>query len=117
MNTAMGITGLILGLQPMPEIKLQEYTPQYSVPVKLLLTICAGSALIILYLLLMSWIIVIASLALCNHLSDDTKMLQLALVIQSYTILAFAFAAFTTANHFGTTPECNQKAFAVIFQC
>jgi len=63
----------------------------------------------------MSWIIVIASLAACNCLSDDTQRLQLVLVIQSYIILAFAFAVLATAHRFGTTPECNQNTCAVIF--
>jgi len=84
--------------------------------VKSLLIICAGSALVILYLLSMSWVVVIASLASCNRLSDDTKILQLVLVIQSCIILAFAFAVLATAHHFGTTPECNQNTRVVIFR-
>ena len=57
----------------------------------------------------------IASLASCNRLSDDTKVLQGASVIQSYIILAFAFAVLTTADRFGTNPECNKNTVAVIF--
>jgi hypothetical protein len=64
----------------------------------------------------MSWIVVIASLASCNRLSDDTKILQLVLVIQSCIILAFAFAVLATAHRFGTTPECNQNTRVVIFR-
>jgi len=64
----------------------------------------------------MSWIVVIASLASCNRLSDDTNVLQLASVIQSYVILAFAFTVLSTAHHFGISPECNQNTFAVIFR-
>ena len=69
-----------------------------------------------LYLLSMSWIVVIASLATCNHLSDDTKALHLASVIQSYIIQAFAFAVLATAHRFGTNPECNDNVFVVIFR-
>lgn len=64
----------------------------------------------------MSWVVVIASLASCNRLSDDTKILQLVLVIQSCIILAFAFAVLATGHRFGTTPECNQNTRVVIFR-
>lgn len=64
----------------------------------------------------MSWIVVIASLASCNRLSDDTQTLQLVLVLQSCIILAFAFAVLATAPYFGTTPECNQNTHVVIFR-
>ena len=64
----------------------------------------------------MSWIVVIASLATCNRLSDDTNVLQLASVIQSYIIQAFAFAVLATAHRFGTNPECNHNVFVVVFR-
>jgi len=113
-NAAMGITGLILGLKPVPDISFQEYAPRRSEPG--IITDHAASAVIILYLLSMSWIVVIASLAACNRLSDDTKVLQLASVTQSYVILAFAFTVLATAHRFGTDPECNHNTFAVIFR-
>ena len=112
----MAITGLILGLKPVPEISLQEYIPQCSLLVKLFLTICVGSALIILYLLSMSWVVVITSTATCKRLSDNTKVLHLASVIQSYIIQSFAFAVLATAHRFGTNPECNHNVFVVIFR-
>jgi len=112
-NAAMGITGLILGLKPVPEISFQEYVLNIS---EIATDQCPGSALVILYLLLMSWIVVIASLASCNRLADDTKVLQLVSVIQSYIILVFAFAVLATAPRFGTSPACNQNTFAVIFR-
>jgi hypothetical protein len=73
------------------------------------------SAIIIIYLLSMAWITVIAALASCNRLSDDTKILQLVSVIQSYVIVAFAFAVVGKATGFGQSPECNQEAVAVVF--
>jgi len=78
--------------------------------------IASNSALITLYLLTMSWVIVIASLSFCNRLSDDTKILQLVSVIQGYAILAFAFAVLATADNFGYSSECNHNAVAVIFR-
>ena len=57
----------------------------------------------------------IASLASCNRLSDDTKVLQGASIIQSYIILAFAFAVLATADRFGSNPECNKNIVAVFF--
>ncbi|KAJ7108927.1 hypothetical protein C8R43DRAFT_1139856 [Mycena crocata] len=96
-NTAMAVTGLILGLKSNPEISFQD-------------------AVIIMYLLSMAWITVIASLASCNRLSAETKTLQLVSVIQSYVIVSFAFAVLGTAKTFGHSPECNQDALAVIFR-
>jgi hypothetical protein len=78
--------------------------------------ITSGSALVTLYLLTMSWIVVIASLSSCNRLSDDTQTLQFASVIQGYAILAFAFAILATADSFGYSPGCNQNALVVIFR-
>ncbi|KAJ7661689.1 hypothetical protein B0H17DRAFT_1094252 [Mycena rosella] len=96
-NAAMAVTGLILGLKRTPEISFQD-------------------ALVILYLLSMAWMTVIASLASCNRLSEDTKVLQLSSVIQSCVILAFAFTVLGKAASFGQTTDCNQYAVAVIFR-
>ncbi|KAJ7602559.1 hypothetical protein DFH06DRAFT_1488646 [Mycena polygramma] len=97
-NSAMAVTGLILGLKRSPEITLQD-------------------ALVIIYLLSMGWITVIASLASCNRLSEETKILQLASVAQSYTVIAFALAVLVQGSRFGQTPpECSRAAVAVIFR-
>ncbi|KAJ7658310.1 hypothetical protein DFH06DRAFT_1327588 [Mycena polygramma] len=96
-NTAMAITGLILGLKPEPEITFQD-------------------AVIIVYLLSMGWVTVLASLAACNRLADETKILQWVSVIQGYVILAFAFAILATAPSFGQNPQCNGDAVAVILR-
>jgi hypothetical protein len=113
-NTAMAVTGLILGLKPQPGINFQEYilhpTPVDSP------TDETVSALVIMYLLSMAWITVIASLASCNRLSEDTKVLQLVSVIQSLVVVAFALAILIQAMSFGQSPECNQEAVAVIFR-
>ncbi|KAJ7432695.1 hypothetical protein FB451DRAFT_1572945 [Mycena latifolia] len=95
-NAAMAVTGLILGLKLEPEISLQD-------------------AVIIIYLLSMSWITVIFSLASCNRLSGDTTILQLVSVLQSYVIMAFAFVVVGQPTSFGQSPNCNQNAVAVIF--
>ncbi|KAJ7686443.1 hypothetical protein B0H14DRAFT_2422090 [Mycena olivaceomarginata] len=96
-NTAMAVTGLILGLKSQPEISFQD-------------------AVIIIYLLSMSWITVIFSLASCNRLSGDTGILQLVSVLQSYVIVAFAFVVVGQAPSFGHSSDCNQDAIAVIFR-
>ncbi|KAF7355822.1 hypothetical protein MVEN_00910400 [Mycena venus] len=96
-NTAMAVTGLILGLKPKPEISFQD-------------------AVIMLYLLSMGWITVVTALASCNRLSDDTNILQLVSVIQSYVIISFAFAVVAKAASFGENADCNQEAVAVIFR-
>ncbi|KAF7344024.1 hypothetical protein MVEN_01691800 [Mycena venus] len=96
-NTAMAVTALILGLKPQPEITLQD-------------------GVIIIYLLSMSWITVIFSLASCNRLSGDTAILQLVSVFQSYVIVAFFFVVVGQAPSFGQTPDCNREAVAVVFR-
>ncbi|KAJ7624287.1 hypothetical protein DFH06DRAFT_1445958 [Mycena polygramma] len=96
-NTAMSVTGLILGLKADPEITFQD-------------------AVVVVYLLSMGWGTVLASLAFCNRLSDETKVLQLVSVIQGYVILVFAFAVLATAPSFGQVPQCNHEAVAVIFR-
>ncbi|KAJ7745622.1 hypothetical protein B0H14DRAFT_2637098 [Mycena olivaceomarginata] len=88
-NTAMAVTGLILGLK---------------------------LAVIMMYLLSMGWITVIAALASCSRLSDETNILQLFSVIQSYVIMSFAFAVLLKAPSFGENADCNQEAVAVIFR-
>ncbi|KAJ7845796.1 hypothetical protein B0H13DRAFT_2675828 [Mycena leptocephala] len=96
-NTAMAVTGLILGLKSQPEISFQD-------------------GVVIIYLLSMAWITVIFSLASCNRLFGDTKILQLVSVIQSYVIVAFAVVVLGTAPRFGKSPGCNPDAVAVIFR-
>jgi hypothetical protein len=63
----------------------------------------------------MSWITVIVSLASCSRFSGGTGILQLSSVVQSYVILAFAFAVLGKAGDFGSCPKYNHKARAVIF--
>ncbi|KAF7333036.1 hypothetical protein MVEN_02410000 [Mycena venus] len=77
-NAAMAVTGLILGLKPAPEISFQD-------------------GVIMIYLLSMGWITVVAALASCSRLSDETNTLQAA-----------SFGA--------DSAECNQEAIAVIFR-
>ncbi|KAJ7771513.1 hypothetical protein B0H16DRAFT_186704 [Mycena metata] len=96
-NTAMAVTGLILGLKPAPEISFQD-------------------GVMMIYLLLMGWITIIAALASCSRLSDETNILQLVSVIQSYVVMAFAFAVLAKAASFGDDAKCNQEAIAVIFR-
>ncbi|KAJ7440309.1 hypothetical protein B0H11DRAFT_546261 [Mycena galericulata] len=96
-NTAMAVTGLILGLKPQPEISFQD-------------------GVIMIYLLSMGWITVITALASCSRLSGDKNILQLVSVIQSYVVMAFAFAVLAKATNFGEDAECNQEAIAVIFR-
>jgi hypothetical protein len=64
----------------------------------------------------MAWITVIFSLASCNRLLGDTGILQLVSVIQSYVIVALAFAVLSQAPSFGQSADCNQQAVAVIFR-
>ncbi|KAJ7919430.1 hypothetical protein B0H13DRAFT_1988876, partial [Mycena leptocephala] len=50
------------------------------------------------------------------RLSNETNILQLISVIQSYVIMVFAFAVLAKAPSFGENADCNQEAVAVIFR-
>lgn len=96
-NMAMAVTGLILGLKPTPEISLHD-------------------ALIVFYLLYLSWTTVVFSLPSCNRLPGSTKVVKTVSVIQSYTLFAFALALIILAPKFGNHPECNRNAVLVLFR-
>ncbi|KAH8822263.1 hypothetical protein DL96DRAFT_1620574 [Flagelloscypha sp. PMI_526] len=96
-NTSMAVTGLILGLAPKPEIDYQD-------------------AIIVLYLLFLGWVAATASLASCKRLRKEMKILELASVIQSFAVMAFAFIVLGNADRFGKRPACNQTAVAFIFR-
>jgi hypothetical protein len=64
----------------------------------------------------MAWITIIGSLAACGRFSEGTQMLQLFSVVQAYTVIAFALVVLSQGEEFGSNPECNQNAVAVIFR-
>jgi hypothetical protein len=80
------------------------------------------SALVVSYLLYISWVTVFFSLPSSARFGSKPgnvkilKMLHFCSVIQSYTVFAFVFAMLATAPTFGSTPECNPNALAVLFR-
>ncbi|KAJ7440924.1 hypothetical protein B0H11DRAFT_2292589 [Mycena galericulata] len=109
-NTAMAVTALILGFVPTPEISLHD-------------------ALVVLYLLFLSWVTVCFSMTACAGPTDPAAdssgksrarikitVLHLFSIIQSYTIFAFVLAVLVTAKTFGSSPECNVQAVVVLFR-
>jgi hypothetical protein len=80
------------------------------------------SALVVSYLLYISWVTVFFSLPSSARFGNKPgnvkilKVLHFCSVIQSYTVFAFAFAMLTTAPTFGSTPECNPNALVVLFR-
>ncbi|KAJ7476770.1 hypothetical protein FB451DRAFT_1366371 [Mycena latifolia] len=74
------------------------------------------SALVVLYLLYLSWVTVCLSLPACARLRGNVRMLHFFSIIQNYTIFAFAFAMLITARTFGSKPECNPNAVVVLFR-
>jgi len=94
-NMAIAVTSLILGLKPKPEMSLQD-------------------ALVVFYLLTLSWCTVLWSLGSCSRFSNGTKVLRALSDLQSYIIFAFAFAILIKAHKFGSSPECNGNAVLVI---
>jgi len=75
-----------------------------------------SSALIVFYLLYLSWTTVVFSLPSCNRLPGSTKVVKTVSVIQSYTLFAFALALIILAPKFGNHPECNRNAVLVLFR-
>ncbi|KAJ7473618.1 hypothetical protein B0H11DRAFT_2036576 [Mycena galericulata] len=97
-NTAMAVTALILGLKPTPEISFQD-------------------ALVVFYLLYLSWVTVFFTLPACARFpGGNVKLLHFFSVVQSYTVFAFAFAMLITAETFGEYPTCNPNAVVVLFR-
>ncbi|KAJ7118140.1 hypothetical protein C8R44DRAFT_982867 [Mycena epipterygia] len=96
-NTAMAVTALILGLKPDPEISFHD-------------------ALVVFYLLYLSWVTVFFSLPACARFTGNVKMLHFFSIIQSYIVFAFAFAMLITAKSFGSYPQCNSNAVVVLFR-
>ncbi|KAJ7636655.1 hypothetical protein FB45DRAFT_907027 [Roridomyces roridus] len=97
-NTAMAVTALILGLKPQPEISFHD-------------------AIVVFYLLYISWVTVFFTLPACARFPDgNVKMLHFFSIVQSYTVFAFALALLITAKTFGRFPECNSKAVVVLFR-
>ncbi|KAF7302885.1 hypothetical protein MKEN_01250800 [Mycena kentingensis (nom. inval.)] len=104
-NTAMAVTALILGFKPLPEISLQD-------------------AIVVFYLLLLSWTTVTLTLPACARFPAATKhprtarsltLLHILSVIQSYLIFGFALALLGKAPTFGIRHECNSSARAFLF--
>ncbi|KAJ7149169.1 hypothetical protein C8R43DRAFT_1007404 [Mycena crocata] len=96
-NTAMAVAALILGLKPNPEISFHD-------------------ALVVFYLLYLSWVTVFFSLPACARFPGNVKRLHFFSIVQSYTVFAFAFAMLITAPSFGRSPLCNPNAVVVVFR-
>ncbi|KAJ7191331.1 hypothetical protein GGX14DRAFT_600848 [Mycena pura] len=96
-NTAMAVTALILGMKPVPEITFHD-------------------ALVVFYLLYLSWVTVNFTLPACARFSGNIKLLHFFSILQSYTVFAFAFALLSTASSFGLHPQCNPNAVVVLFR-
>jgi hypothetical protein len=74
------------------------------------------SGIVVLYLLALSWIIVIASLPSCHRFKDRATVIKLWSIVQSYIFFAFTFVLLVKAKHFGSSPECNRNAVVVLFR-
>ncbi|KAI5118519.1 hypothetical protein M0805_007688 [Coniferiporia weirii] len=96
-NVAMAVTSFILGFKSEPEISLHD-------------------AIVVFYLLALSWASVFFSLPAYNRFVKSDKTLKYLSVLQSYILFAFALAILIKADSFGMTPPCNPNAVAVIFR-
>lgn len=74
------------------------------------------SALVVLYLLSLSWVTVVLSLPWVNRLSDAPRLVNIFSIVQSYAFIAFALVVLVTAHTFGGTPDCNPTAKVVLFR-
>jgi len=96
-NMAMAVTALILGWKPNPEISFHD-------------------ALVVFYLLFMSWFTVVFSLPSCRRFRTGTRILNFLSIVQSYAVFAFVFTMLIRARTFGSIPECNGHAVVVLFR-
>ncbi|EJD04506.1 uncharacterized protein FOMMEDRAFT_167676 [Fomitiporia mediterranea MF3/22] len=96
-NIALVVTSFILGFKTNPSMSLQD-------------------AIVVFYLLSLSWVSVFTSMPAYNRFVRSDKTLQLVSMIQSYLIFTFIFAVLVKAHSFGSTPGCNSDAVAVIFK-
>ncbi|KAH8115162.1 hypothetical protein DFH11DRAFT_1591882 [Phellopilus nigrolimitatus] len=96
-NIAMAVTSLILGFKPSPGISFHD-------------------AIVVLYLLALSWASVFFSLVSYNRFVKGDRSLKYFSILQSYILFAFAIAVLRTAPHFGYAAPCNSHAVVVIFR-
>ncbi|KLO20387.1 hypothetical protein SCHPADRAFT_934248 [Schizopora paradoxa] len=94
-NLAMLVTAFTLGFKSEKEITLQD-------------------ALIIIYLLAMSWVALYVAFPSYLHLRGDSIDLEILAILQSYLFGAFALAVFIDIKSFGSSPNCNPGAFLSI---
>lgn len=64
----------------------------------------------------MSWFSVVFSLPSCYRFGRGLKILKVLSILQSCVIFAFAFVILIKAKTFGSSPECNGNAVAVVFR-
>jgi len=96
-NMAMASTSLMLGLKPNPDITLFD-------------------AIVVLYLLGMSWFTVVLSLPSgLQRFARSAKTLKLSHIVQSILVFVFAFTVLARAETFGSIPSCNAHAVVALF--
>lgn len=75
------------------------------------------SAIVVLYLLTLSWAAVFFSLPSYNRFRKSDRTLKYLSIVQSYILFGFAFAVLVKANSgFGSMPICNVGARVAIFR-
>ncbi|KAJ7892369.1 hypothetical protein B0H13DRAFT_2340163 [Mycena leptocephala] len=73
-----------------------------------------SSALVVFYLLFLSWMTICFSLTACAKFPSSTESTREK--HQSYTIFAFALAVLITAETFSNHPDCNPNAVVVLLR-
>lgn len=79
------------------------------------MTLLISSALVVFYLLAMSWAAVFFTIPTYNRFVKSDTTLKVLSVFQSYLLFGFALALLTKAETFGVHHECNENAVAVVF--
>ena len=73
------------------------------------------SAIVVFYLLSLSWAAVFFSLPSYNRFVKSDRTLQYLSIVQSYVLFAFALSILIKAKAFGSNPECNANAVVVLY--
>ena len=96
-NIAMTVASFILGFKSKPTMSLHD-------------------ALVVFYLLALSWASVFTSMPAYNRFVCSDKTLKVVSIFQSYLIFALGLAMLVRAPTFGSTPRCNSHAVTVVFR-
>ena len=114
-NLAYAVTTLSLGFKEKPELSLYECVGSSSYSMFAHGYSAAISALIVLYLLSLSWVAVFFALPQYNRFKHANSIVKVLAIGQSYFLIAFGYTVLSAAPSFGNIATCNNTIVVSIF--